>query len=483
MRSRYSPSLSLHLPHKRLRKSQPLTLTYTTHERWPTFAMSVVYSIPPELICEIFLLALEYTDTGFPLAIDVCALERRALWRLGHICQQWRVLALGYSPLWTSITLYTSRKLRMDKACPPAMVRTHLHRSGDGPLDVTFVWQGGYIDDPASSQSLELLLSQSNRWQSARLHLSSTLPDPILDRFRVLKGQIPHLRILEVTSGINRHSYPLAEGDAFAFSVAPQLHTLILSDEGRRHYSLVPNPQFPWSQLTYLRGSYPNQEQGLEILTAARNVVECGMTVGMVAPQYADTPHLVLHQLRRLSLEAPASFLKYLTVPAVQELWISGGMLGSLLDCLQRSSCTVVKLVVYDCFSAAPLIPILTAMPTLATLFVAFMSSASVHVINILVDALKMTGSSDICPYLSYVALALHSSCLGAFLDMAESRCFGDSQHFLSRVYVYTFQLSKSDHRLDDLRVNKLKEAGVDAQLHIGDLGRSVRQYWDFGRP
>ncbi|KAJ7894808.1 hypothetical protein B0H13DRAFT_1624636, partial [Mycena leptocephala] len=65
--------------------------------------LSVVRRIPAEIICEIFAWTLPCTGTR---RIGRNHTIEQAPWRLGHICQRWRAAALGYSALWSAISLY-----------------------------------------------------------------------------------------------------------------------------------------------------------------------------------------------------------------------------------------------------------------------------------------------------------------------------------------------------------------------------------------
>ncbi|KAJ7721868.1 hypothetical protein B0H16DRAFT_1386024, partial [Mycena metata] len=89
--------------------------------------LSAARRMPAEILSEIFSLTLP------PIRrIDKKTMEQPP-WRLGHICRRWRAAALGYFPLWSSITIMSGGAA----ACPPKAVETILRRSGNASLTVT----------------------------------------------------------------------------------------------------------------------------------------------------------------------------------------------------------------------------------------------------------------------------------------------------------------------------------------------------------
>ncbi|KAJ7679468.1 hypothetical protein DFH06DRAFT_1415652 [Mycena polygramma] len=119
--------------------------------------------------------------------------------------------------------------------------------------------------------------------------------------------------------------------------------------------------------------------EGLEALKSAPNLKDYGFTIPHLRRNPSDDgPHVVLPHLRRMSIVARYNFLAYVTAPSLQELWICDSpenyvtSANTLLNCIQRSSYQLVKLVVHGCFEPSSLIPLLQAIPTLTTLFIIF---------------------------------------------------------------------------------------------------------------
>ncbi|KAJ7148788.1 hypothetical protein C8R43DRAFT_1008775 [Mycena crocata] len=456
-------------------------------------AVSDVRRIPVELIGEIFALTLPHTRRVGKHTVQ------QGPWRLGHICRRWRDAALGYPLLWAAITIHNSATVSVKDACPLAMVETHLRRAGNMPLDVTFDWEGAY-DDSELEHLLNLILQYSIRWETVHLRVHGTTlgPGPLLSRLNVIKGRIPLLRTLEITCthGLAYHSLSVASD---AFSVAPKLGRVTFTGEEYTEASIPPDILLPWDQVTYFRGAYPSQKDGLEVLLkTAPNIVAFGASLRQPnhrSPDaYAAPPqtNLILPRLRRLSLIPTGNFLKFaeLTAPALQELWITGSEVGALLPFILRSSCALVKLVVSDCNNPATLVPVLAALPTLASFFISF--SPRTKGTNALFTALTLTGGAsvstsdlDLCPNLSRVVAGAYLWFpLNTFLDMAESRSssnFGASRLAFLRVFSQKPNYAPLERGVLR-RMASLKDGGIDAEFDTV-FEPSAQSYFGEGRP
>jgi hypothetical protein len=204
------------------------------------------------------------------------------------------------------------------------------------------------------------------------------------------------------------------------------------------------------------------------------------MTV-ISSQESTDNPHIIaLSALRRLYLNAPGNILKFVTASALQELWISGGAVTSLLNCIQRSSTQLVKLVIDECPTVESLIPILKAIPTLTTFFLKFIGG--IRNTSFLFDALKITGgSSDICPKLSHIAVGeMPRGELDSMLELIESRwyCNADSR-VLS--FVRLFYISYMGQDVVP-RMDKMRGEGLDVGIDLG-FRPLPQSYLRVGRP
>ncbi|KAJ7915354.1 hypothetical protein B0H13DRAFT_2000529, partial [Mycena leptocephala] len=362
------------------------------------------------IVCEIFRWTLPNARRVDQYTI------KHAPWRLGHICQRWRAAALGYPPLWSSIMIYR---------CPG--LRAQLQRSGNGD-----------IVDFDSSESIGLILGHSVYWDTARF---SCIPYSQAECSTACRDCALWNLPLPLLPG-----WPLG-----TYFHSPHVCARI------QHNSLPTNSHLPWSQITRFRGFYSAQHDCLKILSTTPNLVECGMSV-ILSQESTDNPHIIaLPALRRFYLNAPGNILKFVSAPALQELWISGGAVASLLHCIQRSSAQLVKLVIDECSTVESLIPVLKALPTLMT-----------FIVNFLFDTLKITGgSSDICPNLSHIAVGdMPWRELDSMLELIESRwyCNADSR-VLS--FVRLFYVSYMGQDVIP-RMDKMRDEGLDVGIDLG---------------
>ncbi|KAJ7438550.1 hypothetical protein B0H11DRAFT_588700 [Mycena galericulata] len=439
--------------------------TFENHKK----IMSPVRRVPAEILCEIFWWTLPYTRRAGAHTIQ------QAPWRLGHICKRWRATALQYSPLWSTITLYAARNGWMSQASLLTMVETQLDRSANAPLHITFDCRDGEFVAAYSPRIIGLIMSFSPRWESARLRLDRLLGDSLLNHLRSVKGQLPRLRTLEFTSSSGHVS---VIGDTF--SVAPRLREVILAGAEIPNASL---PKIPFFQLTRYHGTC-NYDDGHEILASAPNLVAYGMTLVGRWDRQKIYPPLILSHLRRIGTKG-GSFFQYITASSLQEVWTSGQSgQWPLLDCIQRSSCHLVKLVLDDCTNPDHVVDILRASPTLTTFYVIFPNNVVHTNARPLFDALKLTGGpSDICPRLSHFAAGGPSKFgIIALVNVIASRWHTDTPSCLTfaRViawYVEAYQVKDSVDSLD-----KMRKEGLDAALDI-NFRPSPDNYMGIGRP
>ncbi|KAF7362732.1 hypothetical protein MVEN_00622500 [Mycena venus] len=425
--------------------------------------------IPAELLCEIFTLTFPYMRSVGKYLIE------QAPWRLGHVCQTWRVAALANPLFWSSITLYAPPAGWMGQACPPLMIETQLIRSGGAPLQVNFDSRHGDIIDCCSPASIDLILAQSFRWDTASLRFHRVLAHRLANRLRRVKANIPALRSLEL---ISTHNLDSIIGDTF--SIAPSLRGVVLTDD---EYGFIsPKIQFPWCQLTKFRGSYHRLSYDCAtILRAAPNLVECGISLSQTSSSAG--PPIILGNLLRLS--AIGDVLSSLVAPALEELWIYGSATASFLGFLGRSSCRLRKLVVYDCSDPETLIPILQTIPTLKTFFVDFERNSDNTGQTALFDALKLRGgASDMCPNLTRIAAGGPPRfAIDAFIDMVESRWYTADLPILSFVRAFShYEMSRRVSANAKARIDRMRRKELDVALDLL-FERSRYNYLGIDRP
>ncbi|KAJ7044955.1 hypothetical protein C8F04DRAFT_1067155 [Mycena alexandri] len=357
------------------------------HVRQHRAILSPVRRLPPELLCEIF--ELSSNDKG-------------PSWHVGHICRSWRHTALSYPPLWSSIAISSTLSLETMTS-----IQTQLLRSANVPLDI--YWGSDRIDHDTHSSWSDVVLPYSRRWRTLHIHNHRSRVGG-LDWLRPVKGRLDQLKELTITS-CNGTDMP------DVFTTAPNLRRVFLTDA---KFSYTSQPiSITWGQITHYRGVYALERQ-MEILNAAQNLLFCDISFFYNTPLDPTTP-IILPRLRGLSLQM-AFFLSKLTTPVLETLVLHNAKevyLSVLPSFIQRSSCTLNKLVLKRYTNDPGLIAILRDLPALVYLLLE-------PIPNELFKAMSLTGaSSDLCPKLTTIICGywgIHSLPQKDFFTMARSR-------------------------------------------------------------
>ncbi|KAK6971949.1 hypothetical protein R3P38DRAFT_2669502 [Favolaschia claudopus] len=442
-----------------------------------TKTLSTIRRLPAEILCEIFAWVLRRT----------CLLGDKSSqhppWKLGHICRRWRAVAVDYPSLWSTITVYFPTSTLKAQPASSQAIATQLSRTRETPLDVTLDCDNaGCIADPDVGKSITMICSHSHRWRSLEVHANAKLADILFRRMADIQGKLPMLRTLNLSVGT---SLAGVMGDIFLS--APSLNEVALH-EGEHSFP-IQLPQIPWRQITQFRGGrYITTRAGLEILKASPVLAEVGFTMNRYPGYAKQTPgqeqlsHLHVPTLRRMALiEKPGDFFEHVTLPSLQELWVSDSYL--LPSFIQRSSCLLVKLVIENVSTPSSIVTALEASPALTTFYITF--DDRVRKERLLVyNALKRTGTpSDICPGLTHVAAGGRStSNLITFFEMVESRWRPSASPRLRFV--------RAIHRLQEQHVRsligqieKLKRQGLDVDFDTEIYQRPGGHYMVVGRP
>lgn len=168
-------------------------------------AGSVIFRLPVELLCHIFLLAVQ------PKEAFILSFIRRNCFQIGQVCHRWREIALGYPLLWTSIKK-TNEQTRTElvRRSQSAPLTLEAHVNHDINI-VTLV--------PAELHRIRVLSCTGSgpEFQSFVENISIA-PAPILERLEfksrtripafLFKGEAPRLRelVLSGTTGIQWRS-------------------------------------------------------------------------------------------------------------------------------------------------------------------------------------------------------------------------------------------------------------------------------------
>ncbi|KAJ6506321.1 hypothetical protein C8R47DRAFT_1315800 [Mycena vitilis] len=366
---------------------------------------------PPQLICEIFAMALDTPNDS----TYVQGSGYESPWYLGHICQSWRLWALAYPRLWSHIAIPSCPADALDRAA----LETLLLRSSNALLDVC-CWAIGGHEHFVDHTLADLAVLHCKRWATLRIDLrkcpnSHTLN---LSWLNPLKGCLPALKSLDV-------SFPRSRVDDFpdVFSVAPSLSRLLLTNWKLERSP--PTMHFPWDQITHYRGAFPEVTQ-LEVLQAAPQLVQCAVSFNTSVPPAPETSSpIALSHLRRLCIDEP-TFLLHLTAPSLEELnclYMGREDIPALLPFVRRSHCLLRKLVLVSCCILPTLFDALRSLSSLTYLLIDAEGSAKDQ--TTLFRALEIAGAStDICPYLtSFVYISFDvGNFHEPFLKMVRSR-------------------------------------------------------------
>ncbi|KAJ7325527.1 hypothetical protein DFH08DRAFT_344777 [Mycena albidolilacea] len=305
-------------------------------------ASDTLRRVPPETVCEIFALTLRYDEED---------MVRKPPWQLGHICQSWRLAALGYPPLWNSISIL-----------PPShgfllpMIEIQLLRSANGPLDV-YYWSADAEEGAVDLQCASVVVAHCRRWRSLHLNIPYTLEE--LSWLYPVEGRLDGLERLKVLG-----CDPTA-GIGHIFAVAPRLRDVILTDSQFVLRSAI--IAIPWGQITHYRGTHNAQTQ-LDILKQAPNLLQCAVSLKL-GPDYdpeRNSPALLPH-LRRLCIAQPR-LLDGLKAPRLEELCCLRNWrmdIHALLPFVHNSSCSLTTLVLMSCGICPELVEVLHDLPSL----------------------------------------------------------------------------------------------------------------------
>jgi hypothetical protein len=343
--------------------------------------LSPIRRVPPELICHIFSLTLSSSDMDG---------MNQPPWYLGLICRSWRHSSLAYPSLWSLITVPSS--LSSEDGHLLSKIEAQLLRTANAPVDI--YWRE--VQSDVDSRLLDLVLPHCSRWRSLCFNVDPPYDHCVLDWLHPINGHLHQLEKLEVNNAYNTMLPDV-------FSTAPNLRQVNLTDEDFADSSIPISLAIPWGQITHYRGTYTVERQ-LNILKDAVNLTEC--TIGFrnihrLHPSTSPTVLLLPH-LRRLCIEDD-SFLVHLRAPVLEDLVSVSFLSTTLIPFVDRSSCTLKKLVLMGCTISPELITVLRSLPRLTYLLLANQDDETTNTdSHTLFSAMFISGApSDICPNLT----------------------------------------------------------------------------------
>ncbi|KAJ7291703.1 hypothetical protein C8J57DRAFT_1212138 [Mycena rebaudengoi] len=214
----------------------------------------------------------------------------------------------------------------------------------------------------ANQECLRMLIGCCGRWRSFYTeHLG-----PIFDQTR---NSLPLLKELVVALSLGAKPNDM-------FLNAPSLSKVVLASS---YWTL--DITLPWAQLTEYEASFaPLHHFGH--LRAAPNLIHCDITVQTHDSVYHRRVHdypqsgqtVTLHALRRL-VASVDNFLECLVTPALDELYVIGAC-DAVQPFLDRSSCVLTRLTLYQCNSYDSIIALLRNTPSLTILQIDFSGGA-----------------------------------------------------------------------------------------------------------
>ncbi|PBK58786.1 hypothetical protein ARMSODRAFT_1091095 [Armillaria solidipes] len=265
-------------------------------------------SLPPEILSEIFLLAL-------PSSYNILDPIREGPWLLGRVCHRWRDISRDYPALWSSFDLvdWQLGQKQLAQEIGLRMLQEALQRTRESRLTMTL-----WIHDSFPPAIIETLMQHSRQWEDVDLLFCSShqwtqliLNSPSL--------QFPSLKSLSLC--YKKYTDDLATTLGM-FKNAPNLRSLEF--DVRMHSFDMGMIPFPWSQITRLTMSFAmfsHMELIVSLLRLCPSLEELTeMTLLHRDPEVATIAPLTLSKLRSLSLGYSHLLLGYLICPVLEHL-------------------------------------------------------------------------------------------------------------------------------------------------------------------
>lgn len=267
-----------------------------------------IESLPPEILCEIFLLAIK---RPYKIFGD----QHQGPWLLARVCRRWRDIAWDCPALWASIMVYWPQHGKTDAG--KKLLLDTLHQTGQTGLSITMLLTFDFPD-----AIIEGLLQHSSQWEDVRIPSlpASTwtqLAQPHLPRLH-----LPSLRSLALgrQPSVDELSTVLD-----MFKDMPTLRSFQFHIYRAPSSDFDPNViQMPWWQLTHLVMSLgPTRECPVD---ASIKVLGLCLSLETLREETMlnDDPGTILvplERLRSLSVRSP-QLLYCLVCPALEDLTV-----------------------------------------------------------------------------------------------------------------------------------------------------------------
>ncbi|KAJ7158458.1 hypothetical protein C8R46DRAFT_1109227 [Mycena filopes] len=452
-----------------------------------------VTTLPVEITSEVFLYCVP-DDPQDPSSFNPAI-------ALGHVCRQWRDVALSLPQLWTALSVAVdgvvygshistglgSWLLRSQNR--PVTIRLH-HRDGACP-DATGTDERWWdIAGDKTGVILPTILAHHQRWENVEFNIPLTLLRPLAD-FTPNDG-LPSLRHLLLGSAQEdwggNDIRPIN-----LFANAPRLRSLHLVLEASCSLSRMDHVRLPYRQLTSFTGTNFSAHECLTVLASTPSLIECVFYVnGRASAFQIGIPPL--RHLKSLKLLADVhqgvavAVVDHLSLPALETLvLLEHGhgheqlLLSPTLDSLSLRC--GYSLLHFSCHAQDynDLDHCLDSMPALTTLELLDHDQAGLaDVIRHLDHALSESGPDQVVPNLQSLTIECHRREKGKveessynaviyLLSMLATRIPTPLQHF--RMVWTSLLLPRLPNQLELQEFKNLADAGMD--IYVGSANRS----------
>jgi hypothetical protein len=217
-----------------------------------------------------------------------------------------------------------------------------LQRSANVPLTLKFFETSEHESHPV----FDAMLSASERWQKAEIHITPTL----LRQMVPIRGLLSALTTLDMMIDLAADIGPIDQKFWDVFAIAPMLTSLSALMWDERDFCCPPF-SLPWHQLTRLSTTFTSNTEALSTLQQLSEIVECTFAFAKNEILPWDTSIVRLLHLRILVLQietehenhvdqAHTSLLDFLTAPRLESLTIHHTAdEEAVLGLLARSDC------------------------------------------------------------------------------------------------------------------------------------------------
>ncbi len=261
-----------------------------------------IHSLPPEILSEIFLLAIgNLYDIFRPLCMGP--------WLLVRVCRRWRDVAWGHSALWSSFMVRWPRQEQEDTGA--RLLKETLQRTGHNRLFMV-IW----IREPFPDVIIETLVQHSSQWGT--VHLIEH-PSTQWARLSERNTHFPSLKSLIV-------DYPSSADLAIIlgmFKDAPNLRSLYLDLNDTPLADFDPEAiPFPWSHITDLNMPIMCRvELSVKILRLCSNLetLEESCDIRHFEIGTEKPSPLMVQKFRSLDVSS-SQLLPYIICPALEHL-------------------------------------------------------------------------------------------------------------------------------------------------------------------